>query len=67
VNHEAVTACGTCRREIDPADGGVVYAVELITVDTADGAAAEGLGAYFHRDCYRIVSGYCLKEKPLAA
>ena len=67
MSHESIVVCGTCRREVDPADRGVVYAVELAAIDDTDTTDAEGLGAYFHRDCYRVVSGYRLKEKPLAA
>jgi hypothetical protein len=66
VNREAVAACGTCRREVDPTDRGILYAVELVAAGPGT-IAAEGLGAYFHRDCFRVVSGYRLKEKPLAA
>ena len=43
--------CEMCRERVDPADPGVVIAVEVQRIDRMGGTdCVEGLGSYFHEE-----------------
>lgn len=58
--------CETCREEVEPADSGIVYAVEMVDATTMTGPGAiEGLGVFFHEGCYpHSSSDYRRKPMP---
>lgn len=52
---ETFTNCPMCRQRIDPEDPTAVYAVELRDLGPTFGGpseVAEGLGAFFHPNCF---------------
>ncbi len=61
------TICPTCRERVEREQPGVVYAVEVVRVDTFGGTDwIDGIGAFFHPNC-RVLSGYRVKDVPEAA
>jgi hypothetical protein len=61
---EAYTICPHCLENVDPADESLVYAVEILN-DTMGGANyVDGMGGYFHAECYPHALGWSPRPRP---
>jgi hypothetical protein len=62
LSDEPFTVCPVCREVVNPADKTLQYAVELYPRRHSWGDS--GIGAFFHPDCYAVVSRSGWRAKP---